>query len=49
MLISHAYKVMLKILQAWPQQYVNWESPDVQAEFPRGRGPEVELLAFVGS
>ena len=30
-LISHARKVMLKILQAWPQQYVNHELPDVQA------------------
>ena len=40
---------MLKILQAWPQQYVNWESPEVQAGFLRGRGPEVELPAFVGS
>ena len=28
-LISHASKVMFKILQAMPQQYVNWEVPDV--------------------
>ena len=32
-LISHASKVMLKILQARLQQYVNHELPDVQAEF----------------
>ena len=33
MLISHASKVMLKILQARLQQYVNHELPDVQADF----------------
>ena len=37
-LISHASKVMLKILQARFQQYVNWELPDVQAGFRKGRG-----------
>ena len=37
-LISHASKVMLKILQAWFQQYVNQEIPDVQAGFRKGRG-----------
>ena len=36
-LISHASKVMLKILQARLQQYMNWELPDVQAEFRKGR------------
>ena len=36
-LISHANKVMLKILQARLQQYVNWELPDVQAGFRKGR------------
>ena len=35
--ISHASKVMLKILQARLQQYVNWELPDVQAGFRKGR------------
>ena len=35
--ISHASKVMLKILQARPQQYVNQELPDIQAEFRKGR------------
>ena len=37
-LISHANKVMLKILQARHQQYVNCELPDVQASFIKGRG-----------
>ena len=37
-LISHASKVMLKILQARFQQYVNRELPDVQAGFKKGRG-----------
>ena len=36
-LISHASKVMLKILQARLQQYVNHELPDVQAGFSKGR------------
>ena len=36
--ISHASKVMLKILQAKPQQCVNHELPDVQAGFRKGRG-----------
>ena len=37
-LISHASKVMLKILQARLQEYLNWECPDVQAGFRKGRG-----------
>ena len=37
-LISHASKVMLKILQARLYQYVNCEVPDVQAGFRKGRG-----------
>ena len=37
-LISHASKVMLKILQAWLQQYMNHELPDIQAQFRKGRG-----------
>ena len=36
--ISHASKAMLKILQARLQQYMNWELPDVQAGFRKGRG-----------
>ena len=37
-LISHVSKVILKILQARLQQYVNQELPDVQAGFRKGRG-----------
>ena len=37
-LISHASKVMLKILQARLQHYMNRELPDVQAGFRKGRG-----------
>ena len=37
-LISHASKVMLKILQARLQQYLNRELPDIQAGFRKGRG-----------
>ena len=37
-LISHASKVMLKILQTRLQQYMNQEIPDVQAGFRKGRG-----------
>ena len=36
-LISHASDVMLKILEARLRQYVNWELPDVQAGFRKGR------------
>ena len=42
-LISHASKVMLKILQARLQQYVNCELPDVQAGFRKGRGTRVQI------
>ena len=42
-LISHASKVMLKILQARPQQYVNRERPDVQAGFRKGRGTRDQI------
>ena len=37
-LISHSSKVMLKILQARLQQYMNYELPDVQTGFRKGRG-----------
>ena len=42
-LISHASKVMLKILQAMLQQYVNCELPDVQAGFRKGRGTRDQI------
>ena len=41
--ISHASKVMIKILQARLQQYVDWELPDVQAGFRRGRGTRDQI------
>ena len=42
-LISHISKVMLKILQARLQQYVNHELPDVQAGFRKGRGTRDQI------
>ena len=42
-LISHASEVMLKILQARLQQYVNSELPDVQAGFRKGRGTRDQI------
>ena len=42
-LISHASKVMLKILQARLQQYVNSELPNVQAGFRKGRGTRDQI------
>ena len=42
-LISHASKVMLKILQAKLQQYVNHELPDVQAGFRKDRGTRDQI------
>ena len=42
-LISHANKVMLKILQVRLQQYVNQELPDVQAGFKKGRGTRDQM------
>ena len=41
--ISHASKVMIKILQARLQQYMNWEHPDVQAGFRKGRGTRDQI------
>ena len=42
-LISHASKVMLKILQASLQQYMSHELPDVQAGFRKGRGTRDQI------
>ena len=42
--MSHASKVMLKILQARLQQYVNGELPDVQAAFRKGRGTRDQIV-----
>ena len=41
--ISHASKVMVKILQVRLQQYVNCELPDVQAGFRKGRGTRGQI------
>ena len=43
-LISHGSKVMLKILQATLQQYMNHELPDVQAGFRKGRGTRDQIV-----
>ena len=45
-LISHASKVMLKILQARLEQYVNRELPDVQAGFRKGRGTRDQIASI---
>ena len=45
-LISHASKVMLKILQARLQQFVNRELPDVQAGFRKGRGTKDQIASI---
>ena len=45
-LISHASKVMLKILQARLQQYVNHELPDVQAGFRKDRGTRGQIASI---
>ena len=45
-LISHASKVILKILQARLQQYVNRELPDVQAGFRKGRGTRDQIASI---
>ena len=42
-LISHASKVMLKIFQARPQQYMNQELPDVQVGLRKGRGTKDQI------
>ena len=47
-LISHARKVMLKILQARLQQYMNRELPDVQSRFRKDRGTR-DQIANIGS
>ena len=45
-LISHASKVMLKILQARLQQYLNCELPDIQAGFRKGRGTRDQIASI---
>ena len=48
-LISHASKVMLKLLQARLQQYMNHELPDVQAGLKKAEEPEIKLPTSAGS
>ena len=48
-LFSHASKVMLNILQAMLQQYVNRELPDIQAGFRKGRGTRDQISTSAGS
>ena len=45
-LISHASKVMIKILQARLQQYMNLELPDVQVGFGKGRGTRDKIASI---
>ena len=47
-LISHASKVMLKILQARLQQYVNCEHSDIQVGLRKGRGTGDQIEAYTG-
>ena len=48
-LISHTHKVMLKILQARLQQYMNRELPGVQTGFKKAEEPEIKLPTSAGS
>ena len=48
-LISHASKIMVKILQARLKQSVNCELPDVQADLEKAEEPEIKLQTSVGS
>ena len=48
-LISHASKLMLKILQVRVQQYVKYELPDVQPGLRKGRGPKDQVTISAGS
>ena len=48
-LISHASKVMLKILQARLQQYVNCELPDVKLVLEKAEEPQIKLPIYAGS
>ena len=48
-LISHASKVMFKILQAWLQQYMNWELRIFKLDLEKAEEPEIKLPASAGS
>ena len=48
-LISHASKILLKILQARLQQYLNQDLPDVQLDLEKAEEPEIKLPTSIGS
>ena len=48
-IMSHTSKVMLNILQARLQEYMNWELPDVQAGLEKVEEPEIKLPTSAGS
>ena len=48
-LISHTSRVILKIVQARLQQYVNRELPDVQVDLEKAEEPEIKLPTSIGS
>ena len=48
-LLSHTSKVMLNILQAKLQQYMNWELPDVKLDLEKAEEPDIKLPTSVGS
>ena len=48
-LISHAGKVLLKIIQARLQQYVNRELPDIKLDLEKAEEPEIKLPTSIGS
>ena len=48
-LISHASKVILKILEVRLQQYVNQELPNVQLDLEKAEEPEIKLPTSIGS
>ena len=48
-IISHAIKVILKILQARLQQYMNQECLDVQADLEKAEEPKIKLPTSIGS
>ena len=48
-LISHAGKIMHRILQARLQRYVNQELPDVQLDLEKAEEPEIKLPTFIKS
>ena len=47
--VSHTRKVILKILQAWLQQFINHELPGMQADLEKAEEPEIKLPMFAGS